>query len=166
VDLLTGDAQRDDALDLCDIPHAAAVLALTDNDAVNVEIALSARARRADVPLVIRMENDVFARAVSAIFGFATFSPSALTAPALAGLSRFPGTRGRVRYGGEDHTISQRTQSAVPARPPADVCTPLCVWRAGALVFIRDFAHMQPYDEVLFVVPLGQFRVASPMGRG
>jgi len=158
VDLLTGDAQRDDALDLCDIPHATAVLALTDNDAVNVEIALGARARRPDVPLVVRMENDAFASAVSDIFEIATFSPSALTAPALAGLSRFPGTRGRVHYANEDHTISQRTQGAVPEKPPADVCVPLCVWRNGQQVAIREFGQMKPYDELLFAVPLGQFR--------
>jgi hypothetical protein len=67
-----------------------------------------------------------------------------------------------VRYGNEDHTISQRAQGEVPAKPPADVCTPLCVWRSDALVFIRDFSEMQPYDEVLFVVPLGQFRLDPP----
>lgn len=158
VDLLTGDAMRDDALDLCDIPHAAAVLALTDNDAINVEIALGARARSGEVPLVVRMDNDAFANAVSAIFGIATFSPSALTAPALAGLSRFPGTRGRVRYASEDHTISQRTQTAVPEKPPADACIPLCVWRNGQLVPIREFHQMKPYDELLFSVPLSQVR--------
>jgi Trk K+ transport system NAD-binding subunit len=161
VDLLTGDAQRDDALDLCDIPHASAVLALTDNDAVNVEIALGARARRPNIPLVVRMDNDAFASAVSAIFGIAAFSPSALTAPALAGLSRFPGTRGRVRYASEDHTISQRTQTAVPEKPPADACIPLCVWRNGQLVPIREFDQMKPYDELLFAVPLGQFRAPA-----
>jgi Trk K+ transport system NAD-binding subunit len=167
VDLLTGDAQRDDALDLCDIPHAAAVLALTDNDAINVEIALGARARRPDVPLVVRMDNDAFASAVSEIFGIAAFSPSALTAPALAGLARFPGTRGRVRYSGEDHTISQRTQGAVPEKPPADVCIPLCVWRNGREIAIREFGQMKPYDELLFAVPLDQFRhaiAAQPIG--
>ena len=42
-----------------------------------------------------------------------------VAAPALAGLSRFPGTRGRVRFAGDDHTIGQRTQSAVPEKPPA-----------------------------------------------
>lgn len=104
------------------------------------------------------MENDAFASAVSAIFGIATFSPSALTAPALAGLSRFPGTRGRARYASEDHTISQRTQTAVPEKPPADVCVPLCVWRNGQLVAIRESEQMKPYDELLFTVPLGQFR--------
>lgn len=78
VDLLTGAAHRDDA--------------------INLEIALAARARRADVPLVVRMENDAFARATAAVFEIATFPPAALTAPALAGLSRFPGTHGRARY--------------------------------------------------------------------
>jgi voltage-gated potassium channel Kch len=160
VDLLTGDAQKDDALDLCDIPRAAAVLALTDNDAINVEIALGARARCPGVPLVVRMDDDAFADAVSAIFGIATFSPSALTAPALAGLSRFPGTRGRVRYGGEEHTISQRAQTERPEKPPAEVCLPLCVWRDGGLVFLREFERMKPYDVLLFTVPLGQFRPA------
>lgn len=163
VDLLTGDAQRDDALDLCDIPHASAVLALTDNDAVNVEIALGARARRPDVPLVVRVENDGFAEAAATIFGIAAFSPSALTAPALAGLARFPGTRGRIRFAGDDHTIGQRSQGEVPEKPPADVCLPLCVWRGGKLHPIRDFGQMKPHDELLFSVPLAQFR--PPPGR-
>lgn len=158
VDLLTGDANRDNALDLCDLSSATAVLALTDNDAVNLEIALGARARSGGVPIIVRIENDAFAQATSAVFGITTFSPSALTAPALAGLSRFPGTRGRVHYASDDHTIGQRRQGSVPEKPPAEVCTPLCVWRDGALVMIGDFAEMKPYDELLFVVPLGQFR--------
>lgn len=160
--LLTGDAQRDNALDLCDVPHASAVLALTDNDAVNVEIALGARARRPDIPLVVRIENDTFARAVAANFGLSTFSPSALTAPALAGLARFPGTRGRVHYLGEGHTISQRRQGAAPQKPPADICFPLCVWRENTLVRIRDFSEMRAFDDLLFSVPLSQFKSPDP----
>ena len=124
----------------------------------DVEIALGARARRPDIPLVVRMDNDAFADAVSEIFGIAAFSPSALTAPALAGLSRFPGTRGRVRYAGEDHTISQRSQTAQPEKPPADVCIPLCVWRNGQQIPIREFGQMKPYDELLFAVPLAQLK--------
>jgi hypothetical protein len=38
------------------------------------------------------------------------------------------------------------------------VCTPLCVWRDRQLLHIRDFAEMKPYDQLLFAVPLGQFR--------
>lgn len=160
VDLLTGDANRDDALDLCDLPNAAAVLALTDNDAVNLEIGLAARARSADVPIVLRMENDSFAQAAAAVFGIRTFAPAALTAPALAGLSRFPGTHGRVHFAGDDFTIGQRDQGQIPERPPARLCTALCVWRNGELVYLSDFEAMKPFDRVLFVVPLSQFRDA------
>ena len=96
--------------------------------------------------------------AAAAIFGVATFSPGALTAPALAGLSRFPGTRGRIRFAKDDHTIGQRPQGATPQKPPAEICTPLCVWRKGLMVQIRQFAQMEPYDDLLFIVPLSQFR--------
>jgi hypothetical protein len=104
------------------------------------------------------MESDTFAQATNALLNIATFSPGALTAPALAGLSRFPGTRGRVRFAGDDHTIGQRHQGAEPQKPPAEICIPLCVWRAGKVVLLRDFAEMQPFDDVLFAVPLAQFR--------
>jgi Trk K+ transport system NAD-binding subunit len=158
VDLLTGDASRDNALDLCDLSNAVAMLALTDNDALNLEIALGARARCGGIPIIARMENDAFAQSTSTIFGITAFSPGALTAPALAGLSRFPGTRGRVRFSGEDHTIGQRLQGEIPEKPPAEICTPLCVWRSGSVILIRDFAEMKAGDELLFTVPLGQFR--------
>jgi Trk K+ transport system NAD-binding subunit len=158
VDLLTGSAHHDEALDVCDIPHASALLAMTGNDATNLEIALAARARNNDLHLVVRMENDAFANAASTLFDVVTFSPAALTAPALAGLSRFPGTRGRVTYAHEDHTIGQRSQGEIPQKPPAEICAPLCVWRDEQVVYIRDFAEMKPYDQLLFVVPLSQFR--------
>jgi len=87
-----------------------------------------------------------------------------LTAPALAGLSRFPGTRGRIHFAAEQYTIGQRKQGAVPERPPARICTPLCVLRDGAIVYIREFELMKPYDEVLFVVPLSQFRGTPQRG--
>jgi Trk K+ transport system NAD-binding subunit len=145
---------RERDLDLCDIPNATAVLALTDNDAVNLELALAARARSADVPLVVRMENDAFARAAGALFGIATFSPAALTAPVLADLARHPGTRGRVRYAGTEHGVGQRSQGATPQTPSAAYSVPLCVWRGGQLHVIRDFSDMKPFDELLFLVPL------------
>jgi voltage-gated potassium channel Kch len=158
VDLLTGDARGDGAVDLCDVAHATAFLALSDADATNLEIALGARARVPSIPLVVRMEDPRFADASARLLGIATFSPSALGAPAFAGLARFPGTRGRVDYGGDDHTIGQRTQGDRPQRPPARECTALCVWRGSDLHLIRDFEEMRPFDVVLFSVPLAQFR--------
>jgi voltage-gated potassium channel Kch len=161
VDLLTGDASQAGCLDMCAIPHASAVLALTDSDETNLEIALGARVRSQTVPLVVRMEDASFANATSSLFGLSTFSPAALSAPVLAGLSRFPGTRGRVRYADDDFTVGQREQGEHPERPPAPICTALFVWRHGYLKMIRDFEEMQPFDTVLFSVPLSQFRTKT-----
>jgi Trk K+ transport system NAD-binding subunit len=152
VDLLTGDATSDNALDLCDIPNASAVLALTNSDSSNLEIALSARARSADVPLVVRMESDTFARATATLFGIATFSPAALVAPEFAALSHFPGMRGRVTYSGTRFTVGQRVEHAGPDKQPEGRCTPLCVRREQHLLLIRDMAEVQPRDLLLFVV--------------
>jgi Trk K+ transport system NAD-binding subunit len=162
VDLLTGDASKPGALDLCDLANASAVLALTNSDTTNLEIALGVRVRSPEVPLVVRMDDASFASATGKLFGIATFSPAALTAPVFAGLARFPGTRGRVRYAGDDWTIGQREQGAVPERPPAADCTPLAVWRDGRLQLIRAFEEMRAFDTVLFAVPLSQFRPRTP----
>jgi Trk K+ transport system NAD-binding subunit len=162
VDLLTGDGTQDGALDLCDIANASAVLALTGDDTLNLETALGARVRAAQVPLVVRMENASFAAATAELFGISTFSPAALTAPAFAGLARFPGTRGRVRFASEDFTIGQRQQGEKTVRPPADVIATLCVWRQGSLLMLREFEEVQPFDLLLFAVPLAQFRHTDP----
>ena len=44
-DLLTGDASRDTTLDLCNLAAAHSLIALTNVDTLNLEIALGARAR-------------------------------------------------------------------------------------------------------------------------
>jgi Trk K+ transport system NAD-binding subunit len=156
IDLLTGDATNEDVLALCDVAHAAAVVVLTNSDPGNLEIALGARAMRADVPLVVRIENRSFAQATARLFGIATFSPAALTAPAFAGLARFPGTLGRVRYAGEEHTIVQRWGGAGAQSPTSDAM-PICVWRAKhGVVLIHRLDEIVAGDTVLYAVPLGR----------
>ena len=151
--MLTGDATHEDVLELCDVPNAAAVMALTNSDAGNLEIALAARALRPDVPLVMRMENRTFAQATSELFGIATFSPAALTAPAFADLARYPGAVGRVNYAGLDHAIVFRHLGDAREAPLRPGAVPLCVRRARALVPIRDVDDVQPGDVVLYAQP-------------
>jgi len=158
-DLLTGDATNDTTLSLCNLRHAVALIALTDSDTSNLEVGLGARARNPDLQVVMRVQDDAFARSIARQFGFTTtFSTSALAAPAFAGLSRFPGTRGRISYGDDDYTVGERLQGAVPAPPPADHCIPLAVWRGSSFVHINSFDEMLPHDRLLFLVPLSQFR--------
>jgi Trk K+ transport system NAD-binding subunit len=152
IDLLTGDATHEDVLELANVPRASSLMALTNNDTGNLEIALGARALRPDVPLVVRMESRTFSQATSELFNIATFSPATLSAPALAGLARFPGTLGRVSYGGVDHTLVQRTLHSDEEADDMAGAEALCVWRRNGLIIARYTGGVRAGDTVLYAV--------------
>ncbi|MEO6913602.1 MAG: NAD(P)-binding protein, partial [Candidatus Baltobacteraceae bacterium] len=160
IELLRGDATDDTTLDFCDLEAAHSLVAITDSDTANLEAALGARARSPRLAVVARIRDHSFALSIGRQFGIEpSFSPTELTAPAIAGLARFPGTRGRVCFDGETYNIGERQPGEGP--PPAHECVPLYLWRAGNLLPIHDFAEMKPEDRLLFIVPLSQFRTAS-----
>jgi Trk K+ transport system NAD-binding subunit len=162
IELLTGDATNDGTLDLCNLGSARALIALTDSDTANLEVTLGARARNPGLPVVMRIQDDTFARSIARQFDITTtFSTSALAAPVFAGLSRFPGSRGRIAFGDDEYNIGERQQGEVPAPPPANFCIALGVWRHGRFLHINTFDEMEPFDRLLFVVPLSQFRTAK-----
>ncbi|MGB8265105.1 MAG: NAD-binding protein [Candidatus Velthaea sp.] len=163
LELLTGDATSDTTLDHCNLKHARAIITLTDSDTSNLEVALGARARNPKLPVVMRIQDDTFAQSVARQFGFTeAYSTAALSAPVFAGLSRFAGSRGRIAFGGDEYNIGERQQGEVPSPPPAENCIPLGVWRKGAFHQIDAFDEVEPFDRLLFIVPLSQFRVPPP----
>jgi voltage-gated potassium channel Kch len=82
-DLLTGDASRDATLDLCNLNAAHGLIALTNVDTLNLEIALGARARNPTMPIVLRIAEASFAQSITRHFEFeTTYSAAALAAPA------------------------------------------------------------------------------------
>ena len=121
IDLLTGDATNEDVLALCDVQRAAVVVVLTNSDPAIW------RSRSARAPCIPTSRSWCASRtalraATARLFRYRTFSPAALTAPAFAGLARFPGTLGRVRYAGEEHAIVQRWGGAGSQPPTSDGC--------------------------------------------
>jgi hypothetical protein len=163
VELLTGDATRDGTLELCNLPAARALIALTSTDTANLEVALGARGRNPRLQVVMRVQDDAFAGSVGRQFeAIQTFSTSSLAAPAFAGLSRFPGTRSRIEFGDEDYNVGERLQGEVPMPPPAEHCVALAVWRNNQFLHIDEFDEMAPFDRLLFIVPLSQFRAGAP----
>jgi Trk K+ transport system NAD-binding subunit len=163
VELLTGDGTRDSTLDLCNVLRARSVVAVTSVDTVNLEVALGVRGRNSRLPVVMRVQDDTFALSIERQFdGIKTLSTSALAAPSFAGLSRFPGTRARIAFGDDDYNVGERPQGEKPAPPPAKFCVALAVWRNGAFLHINDFEEMLPFDRLLFIVPLSQFRAGAP----
>lgn len=109
-----------------------------------------------DLPVVMRIQDPEFSRSVARNFRIAqSFSASDLTAPALAGLARFPASRGRVTFAGETFNIDEldaRTHA------PSETAIPLYLWREGALGPVREVGALGPDDRLLAIVPLSRFR--------
>ncbi|MGD1066097.1 MAG: NAD-binding protein [Vulcanimicrobiaceae bacterium] len=162
LELLTADATRDATLALCNLGSARAVVAVLESDTANLEVALGVHGRNVQIPVVMRVQDDAFAVSIAGQFdAIQTFSTTSLAAPVFAMLSRFPGTRGRIAFGDDTYNVGERLQGEVPQPPPADLCIPLGVWRRGAFLFIDAFAEMEPYDRLLFLVPISQFKPSS-----
>jgi voltage-gated potassium channel Kch len=151
---LTGDANRDDTLDLCNLGDAHSLVALTNIDTLNLEIALGARARNPGMPIVLRIAEAEFAASIARHFDFeTTFSVAALAGPVFAGLSHASGARGRIAFGDREFAIieavlSDRADVALPPDAvPVAVADP-----EGTVAMIRDLAELQPGTRLLALV--------------
>jgi Trk K+ transport system NAD-binding subunit len=142
--LLTGDASKDATLDLCNIPEAAAVIAITNSDTMNLEIALGTRARSETCHVVMRVQHKTFENSVRHHFGFTSvYGTAALAAPLLAGLAFGPEIRGFVRIGdrafGAIETVGLPTFTRL-GRGPTFV--PLAAWGE------RGYRPLASFDDV------------------
>lgn len=157
VELLASDATDDQVLAFCDLPNAQSLVAATDSDTANLEAALGAMTYNADVHVVMRIHDAQFSRSVARNFKVGkSFSASELTAPAIAGLARFPASRGRVVFASETFNVGERnSQMHIPR---AEGGIPLYFWRGEEIVPAHDFDEMQPNDQLLDIVPLSQFK--------
>jgi Trk K+ transport system NAD-binding subunit len=85
VPVVLGDARELSTLRQAGLKRARAVVASVNNDLVNIEIALAARAAHPDIQTILRIFSEELDRNLEQSFGLNTaFSTSALAAPTLA----------------------------------------------------------------------------------
>ncbi|MGF1677232.1 MAG: potassium channel family protein [Rivularia sp. (in: cyanobacteria)] len=79
------DASFRETLKSCNVANAAALIAVTGNDATNIEIALKAKGLSPKIHVVVNYADPDFARMAQEVFDFeAVLSPAELAAPAFA----------------------------------------------------------------------------------
>ncbi len=99
-DVRLGDARGEDVLATLNIAQARAVIVCTDDDLVNLEVAMDVREARQDIPIVLRLFDQRLARKVQASLGFqVTVSTSQVAAPILAAAALDPSVVGAHRLG-------------------------------------------------------------------
>ncbi|AKG22308.1 potassium channel family protein [Calothrix sp. 336/3] len=85
IPIIHADGSFTATLQAANVKSAAAVLAVTGNDAINIEIALKAKALTPKVPVIVHYTDPDFARMAQQVFDFeAVLSPAELAAPAFA----------------------------------------------------------------------------------
>jgi voltage-gated potassium channel Kch len=85
IPVILADASFRATLQASNINTATAVLAVTGNDATNLEIALKAKALAPKIPVIVNYADPDFASMAQQVFDFeAVFSPAELAAPAFA----------------------------------------------------------------------------------
>ncbi len=85
IPVLIADASLSDTLSAAHIQQAEALIAVTSNDTVNLQVALAAKGLAPRLPVVVRNHDPDFARQVQQVFEFeAVLSPAELVAPTFA----------------------------------------------------------------------------------
>jgi Trk K+ transport system NAD-binding subunit len=84
IPVLQGDGTRDEALEAAGVRRARVIVLCTQNDSLNLQMAVKARSFRPDIRVVIRIFDEDFARALQEQFGFQAFSATEMSAPAFA----------------------------------------------------------------------------------
>lgn len=84
IPIIADDAGRESILEAAGIRRAKSIILCTQNDAVNLKIALKARSLNPNIRVIIRIFDDDFAKALNEQFGFIALSGTGLAAPAFA----------------------------------------------------------------------------------
>lgn len=84
IPVIQDDATREAALEAAGVRRAKTVLLCTQNDSMNLQVALKARRMNPNIQVVLRIFDDEFADALQEQFGFTAMSATGMAAPAFA----------------------------------------------------------------------------------
>jgi voltage-gated potassium channel len=84
IPVIEENASREAALETARIKEARSIILCTQNDSLNLQIALKARHLNPKIRVVVRIFDDDFAQSLNEQFGFTAFSATNMAAPAFA----------------------------------------------------------------------------------
>ncbi len=84
IPVIQEDGTRTAALEAANISHARTIVLASQNDAMNLQIALKARSLNPQIQVIIRIFDEEFAHALQVQFGFAALSATVMAAPVFA----------------------------------------------------------------------------------
>ena len=111
IPIIHNDASRESALEAAGVRRAVSIILCSQNDAVNLKIALKARSLNPDIRVIIRIFDDDFARALTQQFGFIAISGTGLAAPSFAASATASEITPPISIEGESLSLARITVS-------------------------------------------------------
>lgn len=162
VKIVLGDLAEPDTLVEADIHTAKSVIVASDDDLVNVEIALNVKELRPDVNVVLKMFDQRMAKKLQEAFGIrAAFSATALAAPAFAAASHCDSVLDSMHL---DEDLLVTAELELAAGSPLAKTTPIKLRKEHEFTILRfqgkgrspemhprDVSNWGPGDKVVLV---------------
>jgi Trk K+ transport system NAD-binding subunit len=107
VPLIEDDASRETALRSAGVDRARTIMLCTQNDSLNLEIALKARSINPKIDVVVRIFDDDFAASLQKQFGFRALSATGMAAPIFAASAANVDMTPPVSIAGKPHVLAR-----------------------------------------------------------
>jgi len=107
VPVIADDGTRDDVLQAAGVSWARTILLCTQNDSLNLQMALKARNLNPKIEVVIRIFEDDFAQALQKQFGFKALSATGMAAPIFAASAADLDITPPISIGGQPNSLAR-----------------------------------------------------------
>jgi voltage-gated potassium channel len=107
IPVIEDDATRLDILTSAGVARARSILLCTQNDSLNLEIALKARSLNPEIEVIIRIFDDEFAESLQTQFGFRAVSATGMAAPLFAAAASNVDITPPITVEGKPHILAR-----------------------------------------------------------
>lgn len=147
IPVIEEDARHPTALEGANIRSARTILLASQNDAMNLQIALKARSLNPGIQVVIRIFDEDFAHALQDQFGFTALSATEMAAPVFAAAAAGADVTNPISIEGQQLSLARLTFS--PSSPLANRTVGYVedTYRLNVILLRRDHSsEMHPRD--------------------
>ncbi|RPI33309.1 MAG: hypothetical protein EHM70_06405 [Chloroflexota bacterium] len=124
VPVLEDDAVRETTIEAAGVARARSIVLCTQNDSLNLQVALKARSINPLIHVIVRIFDDDFALALKEQFGFTAMSATGMAAPAFAAIAAGTDMTSPITVDGQAMSLARMTvdlYSLLPGMTVGDV---------------------------------------------
>jgi voltage-gated potassium channel len=147
IPVIQEDATRPAALEAANIKNARTIILASQNDAMNLQIALKARSLNKNIQVVIRIFDEDFAHALQEQFGFIALSATEMAAPVFAAAAAGVDVTNPISVEGQLLSLARLTISANAPFADKTICYVEDNYHLNVVLLRHDHqSEMHPTD--------------------